>query len=380
MAFNPFIELDDSEVSKLGFDFTRHPYMYYNENYGIKRGEIFKITQNVYKKITKLMHGNENTIINKKDKVFVCPGCKLPLYRVKEYLRTLGATITRDIEKATIILSTNNICENVDNSYKENKQARLGKLFFEDDGMYSIKKEEKLSLSDYTDISDMFDNKITDTKEIDNVMFSNLVKDHMSFHSCFIRNFDFDSQYYLYPISIKIIYEILSKKIPIIHEDIFCLNANSGLKLNDEDTFNNIIMMLDSADSKDVEMAKEMISNSDFSDADHQLYYLAQNYYYKLTSSKNKNHKYFVDESNLGSYYLMNDFKFIKYLKDNDNLSVEKFKEKLQKFVEECLNDVSHTTYKEMFNIRISLKEEWLNFVNKEDKNLNYELNNDDDD
>ena len=243
-----------------------------------------------------------------------------------------------------------------------------------------LKKKKNLVFQIIQILSDMFDNKITDEKEIDNVMFSNLVKDHMSFHSCFIRNFDFDSQYYLYPISIKIIYEILSKKIPIIHEDIFCLNANSGLKLNDEDTFNNIIMMLDSADSKDVEMAKEMISNSDFSDADHQLYYLAQNYYYKLTSSKNKNHKYFVDESNLGSYYLMNDFKFIKYLKDNDNLSVEKFKEKLQKFVEECLNDVSHTTYKEMFNIRISLKEEWLNFVNKEDKNLNYELNNDDDD
>ena len=380
MAFNPFIVLDDGEVSKLGFDFTRHPYIYYTENYGIKLGEIFKVKEDIYNKITKLMSGNENTTINKKDKVFICPGCKLPLYRIKEHLRTIGATITRDIEKATIILSTNNISENVDNCYRENKQARLRKLFFEDDGMYFIRKGEELTLSDYTNISDMFDNKITDTEEIENVMFSSLVKDNISFHGSFVRNADYDNQHYLYPISIKIIYEILSKKIPIIHEDVFCLSANSGLKLNDKDTFNNIIMMLDSVDSKDREMAKEMISNSDFSDADHQLFYLAQNFYISLSNSKNKNHKYFVDESNLRKYYNMNDFQFIQYLKNNNNLSVEKFKEKLQNFIEECLDDISHTSYKEMFNIRISLKEEWLNFVNEEDKDLNYELNNEKDD
>lgn len=380
MAFNPFIELDDSEVSKLGFDFTRHPYIYYTENYGIKLGEIFKIKEDIYNKITKLMYGNENTTINKKDKVFICPGCKLPLYRIKEYLRTIGATITRDIEKATIILSTNNICENVNNSYKENKQARLRKLFFEDDGMYYFREGEKLSPSDYTDISDIFDNIIVDPNKIKNLMFSSLVRDNVSYHNAFVRNADYDCQYYLYPISIKIIYEILSRKIPILHEDVFCLNANSGLKLNDEDVFNNIIMMFDSADRKDREMAKEMISNSDFSDADHQLYYLSQNYYNSLSNSKNKNHKYFVDESDLTKFYRMNDFNFMKYLKDNNNLSIEKFKEKLQKFIKECLDDVRHTSYKEMFNIRISLKEEWLNFVNEEDKNLNYELNDEKDD
>ena len=63
MAFNPFIVLDDGEVSKLGFDFTRHPYIYYTENYGIKLGEIFKVKEDIYNKITKLMSGNENTTI-----------------------------------------------------------------------------------------------------------------------------------------------------------------------------------------------------------------------------------------------------------------------------------------------------------------------------
>ena len=103
-------------------------------------GELFSINDEIFKKIQKLFEGDSTNTISKKDKVYICPGCKLPQFRIKEHLKTIKASMTRDIEKATIIVSTDAMCDEVDNGYRANKQARTNKLYFIDDGMFSIQK------------------------------------------------------------------------------------------------------------------------------------------------------------------------------------------------------------------------------------------------
>ena len=140
MAFNPFIELDDNEISNLAFEYTRHPYIYYSDTYGKQLEEVFSIEKKTFRQIQKLFGGDALIRVKAKDKVYICPGCKLPQFRIKEHLKTIKASMTRDIEKATIIVSTDAMCDEVDNGYRANKQARTNKLYFIDDGMFSIKK------------------------------------------------------------------------------------------------------------------------------------------------------------------------------------------------------------------------------------------------
>jgi len=381
MAFNPFIELDENEISKLAFEYTTHPYIYYSDEYGKQYKTIYSVKSDVYKKITALFNGDNTNTIGKKDKVFICPGCKLPQFRIKEYLKTVKATLTRDIDKATIIISTDDMCEDVNNSYRENKQAKISKIHFQDSGMFCINPYD--DENDDFETSDeyykksieeigLLEHKINDN--IEDILFSSKTIDQISWTSALKRRneiLDEDYEYFLYPIGLKLIYEILSKKIPVIHENDVCAVANSGLKLNDTEVFESIKMMLDGS-SEDRNLAKQMIYNSDFKNAESQVYWLANNYSnLGYSSNRDKNRDYFCTESNFHVFTHMDDYEFIQYLNENNKLNSTIFEKYITLFVNECLEELGRNKYNKLFNFKVSWKDEWLKYSKDENEKEN---------
>jgi len=382
MAFSPFMVLDDNEISNLAFEYTRHPYIYYSDTYGKQLEEVFSVEKKTFYQIQKLFNGDALLKVKAKDKVYICPGCKLPQFRIKEHLKTIKATMTRDIEKATIIISTDAMCDEVDNGYRANKQARTNKLYFIDDGMFSIKKfdpssDHEESETDYylkvlEDIH-FHHERLTD-ENVPKLLLSANTLDNISWNNTLIRREEIDeTEYYLYPIVMKIIYEILSKKIPVIHENTFCEDANSGLKLNDQNVFESIKMMLNGT-NEDRTLAVEMVCNSDFSNSENELYYLASNHSNIAYRNRSKNLEYFLEESKFHMFASMGEYQFIEYMKENDKLTKELFNKHFKDFVDECLNGLNHHSFHDMFNVRISLKDEWIKFCDKEEKDNTYEL------
>ena len=384
MAFNPFIELDDVELSKLAFDFTTHPYMYYSETYGKSYGTLYSVNKKTFQKIQQLFNGDDTNAIGAKDKVFICPGCKLPQFRIKEYLKSLKATLTREPEKATIIVSTEGMCEEVENGHRDNKQARLSKLYFKDTGMFAFKKyDENNNNEDYSDAEAYYNDKLENMniyKNIENgenITFSSFLIDNVSWTSALIRKIDNeeydDNKHYLYPITMKLIYEILSKKIPILHENDLCSVANSGLKLNDSEVFESITMMLKGT-SQDRRLAEEMIFNSDYSDAEVQIYDLSRNYSsLGYSSSRNKNRDYFCSESNYYLFRNMDDYEFITWMHDNEKLTNEIFNKYFNNFKDECLDELGYNKYNKLFSFHIKPKDDWKQYFDDENKEKEYE-------
>jgi len=70
----------------------------------------------------------------------------------------------------------------------------------------------------------------------------------------------------------------------------------------------------------------------------------------------------------------MGEYQFIEYMKENDKLTKELFNKHFKDFVDECLNGLNHHSFHDMFNVRISLKDEWIKFCDKEEKDNTYEL------
>jgi len=373
MAYNPFIELDDAEISKLGFEFKEHPYLYYSETTGKNLGTIYSVDDKIYKTIIKILEGDSNNTISKKDKVFFTPGCKLPQFRIKEYLKSIKATMTRDMSKATIVVGTDDIAESVQHGTNDYKQARLGRLLFEDDTLWRVDDLDNFSDDDIetlhqdirNEIGGYISDKLTDDQLL-NLRMSNAYRNETSWSDIFVK----DSEYYLYiyPITLKIIYEVLANKLPIIHEDDFCSIANSGMKLNDQETFNSILLMLDSQDSKDKSMAVEMLCNCDFSDATYELWKIATKHSHIQYINNSKNLKYFLNESNFWKLGLMNESEFISYLKEDNELTKDLFGKFLPDFMNSAFVEWENNTHMEkFFDITLTLKDNWKDYSYKKD-------------
>jgi len=387
MAFSPFMVLDDNEISNLAFDYTRHPYIYYSDTYGKQLEEVFSVEKKTFKQIQKLFNGDALLKVKAKDKVYICPGCKLPQFRIKEHLKSIKAIMTRDIERATVIISTDAMCEHVDNGYKANKQARTNKFYFIDDGMFAIRKYDDPLNKEETEeeyYSTILDNLGYAGKEIKDNNIKNVTKlllsantlDNISWNNTLVRRESSEeTEFYLYPIVMKVIYEILSKKIPVIHEDTFCEYANSGLKLNDQNVFESIKMMMNGT-NEDITLAVEMICNSDFSNAEHELYYLAHQHGNLQYRSRNKNLEYFISESKYMMYAGMSKYEFIQYLKEENILTKEAFNNYYKELIDDCLDGLKYNNFEDMFNIRISLKDDWLTYAEDKEKETSYENDN----
>ena len=96
------------------------------------------------------------------------------------------------------------MCEEVENGHRENKQARLSKLYFKDTGMFAFKKyDENNSNEDYSDAEAYYNDKLEsmniykNIEDGENITFSSFLIDNVSWTSALIRKID-NEEYLFY--------------------------------------------------------------------------------------------------------------------------------------------------------------------------------------
>lgn len=374
-----FNKVEDAIITKLSFPRELCNYILYSETHGRIRGYLYKTDESTYNKIKNILEGKNEYQIKKKDKVYLLPGNSLPAKRIKEHLKSIGAYLTTDISKATVIAGNSNYyCDYVGH------QALMSELQFATDDYYIINQNS----SDQDAFNTVFNNLIYSSRIQDEIQedwyngIPCILSDRLV---CNIGNdYDIDRietrYYFLQPILLEIVYNLLSKKLPIISEQYFIDNANSGLDLKEHKNYKSISDMLSSNDESNRELGKELLLHSkyDLNDIEcrYHLWLLANENYHYITSGISKNVTAFIDNSNFRSFHYMNKTKFLnETLKEgilNKKIFLKLFNDiqnEYTEFPDFRDNEFYELTHSSINGFAFRLKKEWKNLLN------NYESN-----
>ena len=111
MSYNPFIKLEQSKVDRIPW--ITGSYRYYfpgTSKKEIRIGNVYSVTLDTAVKLLEKLEGADTTAIKAKDKVFLMPGSKIPLFKLKDHLKKVGASHVSDIDKATFFIGTSKTC------------------------------------------------------------------------------------------------------------------------------------------------------------------------------------------------------------------------------------------------------------------------------
>ena len=384
MGYAPYLKIDTEIVDKLSFPNEACNYVYLSETKGKQVGTVYKTNSATYDKICDILEGDDQISINKGDKVYVLPGHPLASTRIKEYLKTIGATMTKSLNAATVIAGCNHCVETVENFDSQAKYASL--MFHMDEANYVVANEP-------TSMHHTF-GRVNNSQEISDKMeeeFAEGVPCILSSKS--IRKIGFDQtidllakeQFFMTGAGIEIIYYILAKGLKVLTAANVADNANSGLKLEDNDTYESIKQMLASGDSRNHKLGSDILIHCDLSgDTLYNLWRLAYNYNSEVAyGDHSKGLVYFLSRTNWNRLSTMTPEEFIEHAEYKEVLTskiVEDlmgtiFKEKLEQspvlcdpndeweenVFFECINNGDHS-------FTVQLKEKWRAILKKEVK------------
>lgn len=377
MSYNPFIKIEKEELAKLTFTCEFSNYLYYSESRGLQLGSLFETDEDTYDKIQKVLEGKDDTTIKKKDRVYILPGNNLPRPRIKEYLKSIGAYLTSDIDKATVIAGNNNI-----EDFDMVQQAKIASMMFKTDNYRYVNKH---AAHDDDDINKFIDDikysaeGDTSNLNIPNVtcIISEKANYNIAYHS--VIDHLHNDLYFVYPLTLKVLYKALSKKLPIVNQDYFTKNAHSNLKLSDPEVYESIDSMLRSSDDTNKELAIEILVHAKVENEPYCKYHiwkLSKQHNWEISSRRHeKNVKYFLeisDWSTLNNLYSANDY--VKWADNNQCLNIELFKKLLPeiyeietKYQNSGFYDLVEAEGDECMNICYTLKEKWTNYLKQKE-------------
>src|SRR5688572_12267243 len=105
MNLNIFVPLNLEKISQLKFIEKTVPFMFVETGDGpVIFGAVHLVSSDTVYKLSDMFKGKDDVKINKGDKIYVFPGCKIPQFKIKEGLKELGAKFTSSWEEATIFL------------------------------------------------------------------------------------------------------------------------------------------------------------------------------------------------------------------------------------------------------------------------------------
>lgn len=380
MSYNPFIKIDDKELAKLTFKCEFSNYLYNSESRGLQLGSLFETDEDAYNKICTVLEGNDTASIKKKDRVYVLPGNNLPRPRIKEYLKSIGAYLTTDITKATVIAGNDNITEDIDD------QAKIALMMFEVSYCYTVNNDEddcSENLSKYhKDIIKNLHGRNIDSLTLPEgpYMISNKAYTNNLYYNSVVYRSPNPSSYFMYPATVKAVYEILSKGLPVLNQEYFTKNAHSNLSLSDPEVYGSIASMLDSNDTTNTDLGVEVLVHAKIDNTPlckYHIWQLARNHNWEVSGRKSydKNVKYFLnisDWSRLYTIYQTSDY--VDWAFNNDALDKELFRKLLPEIYKEEVEG-SNTEFYEIVeakgddcvNICFTLKEKWINYLKQEE-------------
>lgn len=328
MAFYQY-HYDKIIFNKLPFIEELVAYMYMDTSRKVKKGFLCSVSEIDYQKINDQLVGErkvpETPPIVANDKVFILPNCSIPGFKIKEYLKSVGAIQVNDIKEANKIIGHDNI-RIMD---KHANSALLKKYSSYYDGEVVLKDKKQFN-TDTTAVKTVFRNSIPELE----VYPSKTVLD-TAFSSWYYRSeMIYDLKWFITPTCAMIMYYKLLNKIPVINEDVIFQLMDKPLVI-DKYVYKTLADMMESEDKSNQITAIEIISNCN---KDKSLYYiwkLTNNYFNKFDQHKrNKNFRLFREKVNYYSLLTTGTESMLTILEKENLLTKEIYTELITELVE----------------------------------------------
>lgn len=291
----------------------------YNTPYQV--GGIHEIDQATYTKLNDKFFESNYTNYNIKagDKLYIFPGCKIPMFKIKEYCKSIKATVTNDHTKATVFITT-------------------GKSFYDYSGYYEefptinyLVAKSTYSTQEYRNDHEIRNQRCRYSDQYKTFNFSNVDYHGLTFDKIItIGDYNDDdsavqlgSFYFITPLFAEILYYSLSNKIPFVSEDSL-YKAIPSSNIIDEELYESLNSILSSGDEENHILAFQTIANCDYSASIKYLYHLYQDHSSKLMYPVYKNLKVFNNINNLRKLYDMDSAQFLNYMFENYNDQVDR--------------------------------------------------------
>ena len=317
--------VDIKIIDKLSFPYSVCNYVYYSNTNGKKLGTLYSTDENTFNKLQKILKGDEVIQVKKGDKVYILPGHPLSHIRIKEYLKNIGANTTKTLSSATVIAGCEDLYEEVGDY---DSQAKPVSLLINAAEIYEVVLNDinaDPSSLKYT-IKQVHDNYSEQERLYEEfnegvpIIISNRTHVQIGFN----QNIDqVKDKYFITPDAMNTIYYILSKGLKVLTQKTIAENANSGLKLEDEETYLSIYQMLDSVDSKNKQLGIDVLIHCDLTgDTTYNMWRLSRKFKNAVDRADNsKGISYFKNISDWNELRYLNDEEFIAYAEKNDKLT-----------------------------------------------------------
>ena len=360
MSYSALNAVDESKITRLGFKAEPCNYVYTTPSEEIERGTIYEVEESTYEKVKEIMIGNSAHSISKGDKVYVLPGHPLSMQRIQEYLKRIGANITKNVSIATIIAGTEDFCTSVG----KNDQAKFLHMMIKWRSGYELVKnipnefdvaEMRLNLSEETGYNEEYPTYISG----------------LTGRYCYNVNINLFGRdvYFMTPQAIDVLYNVLSRKLKVVTSETICDDANSELKLVDKETYFSISNMLNSGDNANVKLGLSILFHCDLRGEIRYIIWKLSTAYRNIVSyaDKSKSRDYFLERTNWNHYSHLDKEDFMNEAYDNNFMTQEILDDLLPLIQEEhtndCINHLDEDFYEheklENGDIIIKLKEKW---------------------
>lgn len=335
MSYNPFIKIEQDKIGKLPWIQGNYQYYFSDSNKNIGVGIVYDVSKETYDKLKERLRGTGNDIIKPKDKVYLMPGSKIPLFKLKDHLRKIGASHVGDIDKATFFIGTSGVAHEV-----EHQQAKMTNIIFADRSPEIV--IDNLTCEHYfiTRYRTESFTSVEYTNKYSEIYLSNAVFRGSAgwIESRFIH-------YFVTPIAAMIMYNTIAKKIPIVSEDVI-LDQMAPTMIIENEVYTSILEMLRSEDKNNHEVAIELIANCDINKSIFYLWKLSHGWSHKINNSRMKNIRLFVERSEWNELSGMNAEEFIEYMYKHDYLTKEFYKELLKVVAKDYANKLETPVFK----------------------------------
>jgi uncharacterized protein Smg (DUF494 family) len=315
MAYNQFIKVDQTKVNKLPFIQGNYQYYYRDGNDDINLGILYEVNEVDYDKILERLQGLSTLSIQPGNKVYIMSGCKIPLFKIKDHCKKIGATITSDVNNATFFVGNPNIFSETYGTHNQNNPTCLiMNVKYPQIANYPKGVEDTFSSATWTDTYDSIEVGL-----YPNILLSGESKasDNLFFTA--------SRKYFITPLACMILYNTLAKSLPIINEDLL-LEQVSPVSIIDEDVYDTIYNMLKSSDEQNQNIGCELLANSDIKNSLYWIWKLSLQHRYTVSRSRIKNVKLFINASGWGELASMDAEQFIQHLYKEGVLTKELFK------------------------------------------------------
>ena len=352
MSYNAHTQVSAENISRLPFIKGQFVY-YFRQNSVNTCGILYSLSREDYDKAKYRLAGQDIAEIKAGDVVYLMPSCKIPLFKIKNHVKKLGAKLTTEIDKATCFVGNDNISEILN----VNTQERSNSLLF-DASFSNYLAEDSVLHEQLFNKTDAYKNLISDNirSSYETIISKNVLRVSNIEHT--IRS----GNYFITPAAANILYNSILKKAPVINEDLLATQLAPSIVI-DEDSYETIMSMLDSRNKDDKNTAVEIICNCDIEKSLIYLWKIGQTNAYDIRSTNSKNARLFQEESKWRELTGLNAEDFIVDLKARGLLT----KEWCKMLLKEASDIYKDTLKSNMFKLVLIPTQEYFEYVEKTD-------------